>query len=334
VDNLTEPLLVQLPQLERPGQVWMEAVWTDPATSVLYGWYHFEPADLDCQTAPIIGAAMSFDAGLSWIDRGFVISSAYDIDCEYDNGYFVGGSGDFSVLLGPNGRFFYFLFSNYAGPIEQQGVAVARSLAIDRGQPGTVLKFHGDAWSQPGLGGEVTPVFGTDTGWRGPYVDALWGPSLHWNTYLGSYVVLLNRTAGEQWAQEGIYISFSQNLTSWTLPQKLLESNDWYPQVLGLGEGETDSRAGQFVRIFVGGVSTYMLEFKLPAEARSEPSAGDGVDRTGDQVLTHEVEDDVALAERELRRLQARGRDELDLQARVAVDRAGHRRTPGVYRLA
>ena len=266
VENLADPVLVELPQLDRPGQVWMEAVWVEPATSRLYGWYHFEPEDLECQTAPIIGAAISDDGGLNWRDQGFVLESGYDIDCEYDNGYFTGGTGDFSVLLGPHRRYFYFLFSNYAGPVEVQGVAVARSSVIDRGQPGTVFNFHKDGWTQAGLGGEVTPVFGTDTGWKGPYVDALWGPSLHWNTYLGSYVVLLNRTAGELWEQEGIYISFSQDLVHWTVPQEVVESNDWYPQVLGLGEGETDSLAGQRVRLFVGGVSTYILEFRRPPE--------------------------------------------------------------------
>ena len=28
-----------------------------------------------------------------------------------------------TVLLGPEGQYFYFLFSNYAGPLEEQGIA-------------------------------------------------------------------------------------------------------------------------------------------------------------------------------------------------------------------
>lgn len=261
VENLSEPELIQLPYLERPGGVWMEATWTDPATLVLYGWYHFEPDDLDCQTAPIIGAAVSYDDGLSWENRGYVIRSGYDIDCDYDNGYFTGGSGDFSVIVDSSSRYIYFLFSNYAGPIEQQGVAVARSRLADLGQPGTVFKFHAGNWTQPGVGGEATALFPSSTGWKGPHVEAYWGPSVHWNTYLRSYVALLNHTDGEQWQQEGIYISFSRNLLDWTPPRKILEANDWYPQVVGLGLEETDKLAGQTVRVYVGGVSVFVLEF-------------------------------------------------------------------------
>ena len=38
-----------------------------------------------------------------------------------------------------------------------------------------------------------TPVFGVDRSWANVDVDALWGPSVHWNTYLNAYVTLLNR---------------------------------------------------------------------------------------------------------------------------------------------
>jgi len=260
-DNLAEPELVALPLLERPGSVWMEATWRDPSDSTLYGWYHFEPEDLECQTAPIIGAAVSYDDGLSWENRGFVIQSAYGEDCEYDNGYFTGGSGDFSVVVGPNNRHLYFLFTNYGGPIEQQGIAIARSRIEDRGQPGRVIKYFNGAWTEAGLGGEVTALFPSSTSWKGPRVESFWGPSVHWNTYLNSYVALINHTDGEQWQQEGVYISFSRDLLNWTPPRKLLDANDWYPQVIGLGPEETDRVAGQTVRVYVGGLSVFVLQF-------------------------------------------------------------------------
>jgi hypothetical protein len=261
-DNLAEPELVQLPLLDRPGSVWMEATWRDAGDGTLYGWYHFEPEDLECQTAPIIGAAVSYDDGLSWENRGFVIQSAHVEDCEYDNGYFTGGSGDFSVVVGPSARHLYFLFTNYAGPVEQQGIAIARSRIEDRGQPGRVFKYFNGAWTEAGLGGEATALFPSSTGWLGPHVESFWGPSVHWNTYLNSYVALLNHTDGEQWQQEGIYISFSRDLLNWTPPRKLLDANDWYPQVIGLGPEETDKVAGQTVRVYVGGLSAFVLQFK------------------------------------------------------------------------
>ena len=35
--------------------------------------------------------------------------------------YFSGGHGDFSVVLDREQKFFYFLFTNYGGPVETQG---------------------------------------------------------------------------------------------------------------------------------------------------------------------------------------------------------------------
>ena len=51
---------------------------------------------------------------------------------EAQNGYFAGGHGDFSVILDQEQRYFYFLFDNYSGPLEHQGVAVARMAFEDR----------------------------------------------------------------------------------------------------------------------------------------------------------------------------------------------------------
>ena len=44
-------------------------------------------------------------------------------------------------------------------------------------------------------------------------VDAFWGPAVHWNTALEQYVMLLNRAKDENYAQEGIYVSFAPRWT-------------------------------------------------------------------------------------------------------------------------
>lgn len=264
VDVLAAPEHVTCVGCERPGGLWLEAVWRDPASGALYGWYHLEPDDLDCQTAPIIGAAVSHDGGVTWHDQGPVLQNDYPIDCEYENGFFTGGNGDFHVILDAEHSYFYFLFSNYAGPIDEQGIGIARSDFADRGQPGTVFKYHNGAWEEPGLGGQVTPLFPSATGWKGPHVEAFWGPSVHWNDYLRAYVALMNRTEGAHWVQEGVYISLSPNLLDWSEPQKIMDSELWYPQVLGIEPGGTDTRAGKTARIYVGGVSTTVIEFTWP----------------------------------------------------------------------
>jgi hypothetical protein len=243
------------------GGYWLESVWKDESDGVLYGWYHQEPANVGCLTAPFIGAALSFDDGLTWVDMGPLLQSGANVDCSFDNGYFTGGHGDFSVILDQESEYFYFLFTDYGADQQDQGVSVARSAFADRGQPGTVYKYYEGEWSEPGIGGRSTPVLARGTGWQGPFVDEFWGPSVHWNTFLNRYVVLLNRTQGFGWDQEGVYIAFSRDLLAWTEPEKIVNSTAWYPQVLGLSPGETDTIAGAEARLFVGGISVFVVRF-------------------------------------------------------------------------
>jgi hypothetical protein len=98
-----------------------------------------------------------------------------------------------------------------------------------------------------------------------PVNDAFWGPSIHWNTHLERYVMLLNRTKDEAFAQDGIYVSYAGVLddpSAWSFPQKLLNGGNWYPQVMGLESGlGTDRMAGARARFFVGGTSTAYIDF-------------------------------------------------------------------------
>ncbi|HET7770761.1 MAG TPA: hypothetical protein VFN74_18460 [Chloroflexota bacterium] len=261
LETLADPVGVWCTPCTRPGGRWIEAVWPDPETGVLYGWYHYEPGDLACQTAPLIGAAISRDGGLTWRDQGVVLENGYGIDCGFQNGFFVGGNGDFHVIPDREQGYFYFLFSNYAGPVGEQGVGIARGPFHLRGQPGTVNKYYRGEWNEPGRGGKVTPLLRSTTGWQGPHVEAFWGPSVHWNEHLQRYVAVLNHTDGREWAQEGIYMMISPELIRWTEPWKILEANEWYPELVGVFPGGTDTRAGQTARLYVGGVSAYELVF-------------------------------------------------------------------------
>jgi hypothetical protein len=95
-------------------------------------------------------------------------------------------------------------------------------------------------------------------------VDAFWGASIHWNTYLERYVMLLNRAKNENFDNEGIYVSFSSALddaAAWSAPRKLMNGGGWYPQVVGLEPGGTDRQAGQRARFFLTGTSNRYIEF-------------------------------------------------------------------------
>ncbi len=265
--------------------IWIESLWAD-SDGTLYGWYHHEPGGVCgsvALTTPKIGAAVSYDGGKTFYDQGLVLTSGDPPDCSAKNGFFAGGHGDFSVILDRAQNYFYFFFTNYGGDLGDQGVAVARLAFEDRKNPaGFVWKYFNGAWNEPGLGGRVTPVYPAAVSWQRADTNSFWGPSVHWNTYLETYVMLLSHACCKpNWPQEGIYVSFNNDPSApigWSKPQKILQDivygPGYYPQVVGTAVGETDTLAGQLARFWIHGKSRWEILFHkddLPDPARSEP---------------------------------------------------------------
>ena len=262
------------------GRRWLEATYRDDLGG-LYGWYHNEPtnvcADRDELTAPRIGVMVSYNEGLDWGDLGLILDSPPgSLDCDTRNFYFAGGTGDFSVILDQEKKYFYFFISTYYGDVAEQGIAVARMAYEDRYDPrGKIRKWHNGKWKESGLGGRVTPIFPSAIDWERDDANSFWGPAIHYNTYLKEYVMLLNHAVNRYWAQEGIYISFSRDLrdpTGWSQPQRILEGGEFYPQVIGTGSGETDRLAGRVARFFLSGASRWEIVFETPDDQRRVPS--------------------------------------------------------------
>jgi len=264
------------------GGRWIEATFKD-SDGKLYGWYHREPRGVCGEerslTAPQIGAAVSTDDGMHWRDLGIVLKAPADsLYCETANRYFAGGNGDFSVILDRNKQHFYFLIGTYNKDKAEQGVSIARMPYTDRDTPvGKVVKWYKGDWSEPGVGGRSSPIFPAAASWHEPEGDAFWGPSIHHNTHLNQYVVLLNRAKDQNWAQEGIYVTYNPDLSDpsgWSKPVKILdapelEASKWYPQVIGVDarRAETDKLSGQIARLFVAGISKWELVFLRPGES-------------------------------------------------------------------
>jgi hypothetical protein len=262
------------------GGRWMEAVVADHR-GVVYGYYHNEPTTtcpVGTKTTPRIGAARSYDGGRSWTDLGLILEApAKSEQCETANRYFAGGVGDFSVILDQDGKYIYIFFSAYQRQLENQGVALARMRWGDRDRPvGRVAQWDDGVWryaeqAEDGalMYAATRPIFPAARSWhaRGA-VDAFWGPSVHWNTFLERYVMLLNRARDGEFAQEGIYLSVAESLddpTAWSTPQRILSGGKWYPQVMGLEPGVgTDRLAGERARLFIGGVSDHYIVFQRP----------------------------------------------------------------------
>lgn len=269
--------------VNHPGHgVWMESIVTDEV-STWYGYYHHErPAD-ECgrpeRQLPRIGAARSTDHGQTWEDLGIVLDApAGSARCGSTNRFVLGGVGDVSAILDAGHRDIYLFFSQYFGHSQQQGVAVARIAWADRDQPqGRAMIFSGGAWLPARQATESaaasypagTPlVRGSQPFHDGdPAADVYWGASVHWNTYLDQYVMLLNRARDENFGTEGIYVAYSPSLTNpgeWSAPQRLMRGGEWYPQAVGTEQGGTDRLAGRRARFFLTGKSNRMIEFTRP----------------------------------------------------------------------
>lgn len=262
--------IIDLPGVE--GGKWLEATHRDP-DGTLYGWYHNEPPPM-CQndqhlSSPRIGMMFSLDEGMTWQDLGIILEAPADsLNCFTKNYYFAGGNGDFSVILDLDRKYFYFFFGTYHAQLEEQGISIARMAYADRNAPiGKVWKYRNGAWNEPGLGGRVTPVFQVARDWHSETPDAYWGPSIHFNTHLNEYIIVMNRAINPYWQQEGVYLTANDDLSNpkgWSAPDRLPIDPQMraYPQIVGVEKGETDKLVGKWGRLYLLGESKYLIEFR------------------------------------------------------------------------
>ncbi len=217
----------------------------------------------------------SDDDGATWRLGEVLLRAPTDLfDCGYRNGFLAGGYGDFTVIPDRDGRYFYLHHSSYVPMERSQGIAVARYPIAASGNPAGALEIWRDGSWERGDADLPSPVFPAVRGWGHPDPDAFWGPAVHHNRHLRTYVMLLNHTQhGEgDIRQEGIYCSFNEDLsdpTGWSVPVCIVKGGGWYPQVIGLGLEDGDTSAGATARFFMTGFSAWEIQFsrsrKVPA---------------------------------------------------------------------
>ena len=273
---------------------WLEAVIRDDQSGRLYGWYHNElPSDCPqgLRLWPRIGAALSDDDGVTWQDLGIILSPREGtVSCDTAHPVTNGGIGDFSVILDHNeteeSHYLYFLFSSYGGDLEEQGISFARMLWVDRDRPldrfsgeSRALKWNGQDWNGAGIDGRSEAIFhdAQQVAWSSELNNGYWGPSVHWNTEIKKFIVLMSRSKGGNYDPDGVYQTSTTALDdplSWAVPKRIIDGGQgWYPQVVGdpaiLG---TDKLAGARARYFNAGQSTAVIVFSETPPAPSAPS--------------------------------------------------------------
>jgi hypothetical protein len=294
------PALLAGPELDRlsrvgevtldphPGDgVWIESVIADEG-GTWYGYYHHEAPASPCgrpdRSIPRVGAAKSVDRGMTWENLGIILEAPADSHaCGSRNRFVIGGVGDVAAMLDENHQDLFLFYSEYLKDPSAQGVAVARMAWADRDAPrGRLTVWQNGAWvsakrvidAAEDSSSETweypvgTPLLPASRPWHDEDTadDAFWGPSIHWNTYLEQYVMLLNRAKNDAFDNEGIYASYASILESpdaWSEPRKIMNGGGWYPQVAGLEPASgTDKLAGRRARFFLTGRSDRYVEFQ------------------------------------------------------------------------
>jgi hypothetical protein len=227
---------------------WIESAYRVPRTGVLYGLYHLEegpyvhcpaPYDRPYLAVPHIGLGRSTDNGRTWENLGIIVSDgSFAISCDLPVRFFSGGVGDPSMAVGPDSTYAYIAFTDYTGDTPNtQGIQLARIALADLDQPlapdGTskAMRWHRGAWAGPGLQGtpgprvgqtwkttplgQATPLLAPERSWLRADGGGYWGPSLSWNTHVGTFMLLLNKVSGARaFDADGNYLTFVPSMQS------------------------------------------------------------------------------------------------------------------------
>lgn len=256
---------------------WFESVL--PAEDgTLYGFYHSEEKN-PCGfyiKSPEIGMTKSTDNGRTWHNMGIILKADdHENDCSAANGFFSNGAGDFSAVYDREKKYVYIVFSNYpmGDRSHNQGIATARIAVADLKDPvGKAMKWHKGQFSQPAIDGRATPFLKSFNDFKLPNPDSYWGPSVHYNTFLKKYVMLLSRTKDGKstkvlWPTEGIYMSTNEDVANpegWSTPVKIIHGGHWYPQFIGFNKKNKEGtlEMGEWARFFMEGESDFIVRFK------------------------------------------------------------------------
>jgi hypothetical protein len=259
-----------------------------------------------------IGIMKSVDGGRSWENKGIFIEdyqSRLILKPHNTSNTFAGGVGDPSAVA--CGDYLYLFFGEYSYPgMYEEGtwnddkewsgqcISVARISLGELNMPeGKAKRWDGKSFSVPynQAGSPVASLQIPRNEGGGPASSPSggfhWGPSVSWNTYLNSWVMLMGKVTGSSWAGSSIYISFNpnkdlgkgSNSQEWSKPQLLLDKPGyflWYPSLQpmntpgDIANKRTCLKLDQRARLFVKNIkperSEYMSEYIIEFEQQQQ----------------------------------------------------------------
>jgi hypothetical protein len=121
--------------------------------NTLLAWVHDETGDKPGMGLKSMSLAVSNNEGLAWQRLGQIITGTEGVIQGK-----VTGEGDCSALNGGDGYYYA-----YCGRVRDHALIVARA-PVDNPGPGHWLNWFNEAWSQPSLGGDATPLSAKSAG--------------------------------------------------------------------------------------------------------------------------------------------------------------------------
>ena len=186
----------------------ISSTWRDPFTGTIDAWYHEEVSIPGCPNGAryaSIGYATSTDGGNTFVKQGPALTSPDPMTTRCNQ------QGLNSPDVIPSGGYLYMFFDYWNGQgANTGGTGIARALQSD---PTTWTKWYNGDFTEPAIGGQVTPIIDDAT----PGNQLHWEGSVIWSQALGKWV-MLNTDFGHEGA---IFIRTSTDLMTWT-PQYLI----------------------------------------------------------------------------------------------------------------
>lgn len=216
---------------------WFIAMFQHGAPGHYIGFIHGESHWSNDWAYKSIGVTYSDDYGQTWYGTAPILVDDLPKGPEPSHA----GLGDGSVIWDEAGQRF---ICYYQTQIDGGAVKLAMAMSKDpEGRSGTWKKWDGEDFTVEGYNAE-THLGGPDVGISklGSYPGA--NPSIIWSRYLKKWVM-----AYHSWSKY-IYISFSEDCVTWTLPKKIAGTPElwtWYPSLICK---DGDKECGRVVRMY------------------------------------------------------------------------------------